>query len=91
MVTIKPEPPSPAAEPTTSSKKRTRASSRASAGAAEAIVKSEVKAEGVAIKAEAVLKGEEEGGDGAGLLIKLKASWATLDTTSTASEESPCT
>lgn len=93
MVKIKQEPPSPAAaEPTT--KKRIRTSSReasaasAAAAAAEVVVKSEVKTEA---EAEAGLKKEDgDVGDGAGLLAKLKASWATLDTTSTASEESPC-
>lgn len=88
MVTIKPEPPSPEAS---SSKKRGRTGSRAAAAVKSEVVKTEAEA-GAEAAAVSVKKEEGEAGlgdDGAGLLGKLKASWATLDTTSTASEESP--
>lgn len=99
MVTIKPEPgASPAAQAAANapSSKRKRASARLKAEAGGSIAGAGAAA--VAIKAEAASGAvcKSEGDDGgvdvdAGLFGKLNASWASLDCTSTATEESPCT
>lgn len=99
MVTIKQEPgawPAAQAAANASSTKRKRASARLQEEAGGSIAGAGAAA--VAIKAEAASAAvrKSEGDDGgadvdAGMFGKLKFSWASLDRTSTATEESPCT